>query len=48
MAGARLGIVPRACFGTEDATTTIFEIFDIPPGFQMAEPEAWYPAPPPG
>lgn len=28
----RLEIVPRACFGTEDATTTIFEIFDIPPG----------------
>lgn len=46
--GKWLGIVPWAYFGTEDATTTIFEIFDIPPGFQMPEPEAWYPAPPPG
>lgn len=44
----RAGTVPRAYFGTEEATTTIFEIFDIPQGFTMPDPESWYPAPPPG
>lgn len=43
--GKWLGIVPWAYFGTEAATTTIFEIFDIPKDFAMPEPEAWYPAP---
>ncbi len=46
--GRWLGVVPWAYFGTEAATTTIFEIFDIPPDFVMPEPESWYPAPPPG
>lgn len=39
--------VPWAYFGTEEATSTIFEIFDIPPDFELPEPEEWYPAPPP-
>jgi methylmalonyl-CoA/ethylmalonyl-CoA epimerase len=39
--------VPWACFGTEEATSTIFEIYDIPEDFALPEPEAWYPAPPP-
>lgn len=45
--GIWLGRVPWAYFGTEKATGTIFEIFDIPEGFEMPEPEAWYPAAPP-
>lgn len=46
--GRWLGTVPWAYFGTEEATTTIFEIFDIPQGFTMPDPESWYPGPPPG
>lgn len=38
--------VPWAYFGTEDATTTTFEIYDIPDGFEMPEPESWYPSAP--
>ena len=41
------GKVPYAYFETEDATTTTFETFVIPADFEMPEPEAWYPAPPP-
>lgn len=40
-------VVPWAYFGTEQATGTIFEIYDIPEGFVIPEPEEWYPAPPP-
>ena len=46
--GVWLGQVPYAYFETEGDTTTIFEIYDIPPDFVMPEPEQWYPAPPPG
>jgi methylmalonyl-CoA/ethylmalonyl-CoA epimerase len=45
--GIWLGRVPWAYFGTEDATTTTFEVFQIPDGFVLPEPEEWYPAPPP-
>lgn len=41
-------IVPFAYFETEGATTTCFEIFDIPQGVAFPAPEAWFPAPPPG
>ena len=36
-----------AFFGTEDATTTIFETYYFPPDFDYPEPEEWFPAPPP-
>lgn len=36
-----------AFFGTEAATTTTFETYDIPKGFVWPEPEEWYPAAPP-
>jgi hypothetical protein len=39
--------VPYAYFGTEEDTTTIIEIFDIPSDFTLPEPEEWYPGPPP-
>lgn len=45
--GIWLGKVPWAYFATEAATTTTFEIFDIPKDFVMPDPESWYPAPPP-
>lgn len=45
--GVWMGRVPYAYFNTEDATSTTFEIFDIPADFTLPEPEAWYPAPPP-
>ncbi len=35
-------------FGTEAATTTCFETYHFPDGFHYPEPEAWYPAAPPG
>ena len=38
--------VPFAYLSTEDATSTVFEIFDIPEGFVLPEPDEWYPAPP--
>lgn len=41
------GKVNWAYFGTEEATGTIFEIYDIPEDFVIPEPEYWYPAPPP-
>ena len=37
-----------AFFDTEHASGTTFETYDIPPGFVWPEPEAWFPAPPPG
>jgi hypothetical protein len=40
------GVVNWAYFGTEDATTTVFETFIVPEGFEFPEPEAWYPGPP--
>lgn len=40
------GNVPYAYFATEDATGTIFEIFDIPEE-GLPAPEEWYPASPP-
>ncbi|MGF1562889.1 MAG: VOC family protein [Geminicoccaceae bacterium] len=46
--GRWMNQVPWAYFATEDATTTTFEIFDIPADFVMPEPEAWYPAAPTG
>ncbi|MEO1090642.1 MAG: VOC family protein [Pseudomonadota bacterium] len=45
--GVWVGQVPWAYFATEEATTTIIEIYDIPEGFELPEPEEWYPAPPP-
>ena len=36
-----------AFFGTEAATTTIFETYYFPPSFEYPEPEEWFPAPPP-
>ena len=34
-------------FDTEAATTTCFETYHFPDGFEFPEPEAWYPGPPP-
>jgi methylmalonyl-CoA/ethylmalonyl-CoA epimerase len=45
--GLWLGKLPYHYFGTEGDTTTIFEIFQPPDGFEFPEPEEWYPAPPP-
>jgi methylmalonyl-CoA/ethylmalonyl-CoA epimerase len=36
-----------AFFATESATTTTFETYLIPDGFEWPEPEEWFPAPPP-
>lgn len=35
-----------AFFDTEAATSTIFETYFFPPGFDYPEPEAWFPATP--
>jgi hypothetical protein len=35
-----------AFFGTEDATSTIFETYSFPPDFDYPEPEEWFPEPP--
>ena len=45
--GKWMGQNAFAFFDTEDATTTIFETYFFPPGFEYPEPEAWFPAPPP-
>jgi methylmalonyl-CoA/ethylmalonyl-CoA epimerase len=45
--GVWLDRVPWAYFATEAATSTIFEIYDIPKDFVLPEPEEWYPGPPP-
>lgn len=37
-----------AFFDTEAATTTCFETYHFPEGFEFPEPEQWYPGPPPG
>jgi hypothetical protein len=37
-----------AFFDTEEATTTVFETYFFPEGFEYPEPEEWFPAPPPG
>ncbi len=34
-------------FDTEAATTTCFETYHFPDGFDFPEPEEWYPGPPP-
>ena len=34
-------------FDTEAATTTCFETYHFPDGFEYPEPEAWFPGPPP-
>lgn len=34
-------------FDTEAATTTCFETYHFPEGFEYPDPEEWYPAPPP-
>jgi hypothetical protein len=34
-------------FGTEDATTTTFEIYHLPPGQSLSPPDRWYPSAPP-
>lgn len=47
-AGRFAGQNTFAFFDTEAATGTTFETYDIPPGFVWPEPEAWFPAPPPG
>ncbi len=36
-----------AFFDTESATTTCFETYHFPDGFQWPEPDEWYPGPPP-
>jgi methylmalonyl-CoA/ethylmalonyl-CoA epimerase len=36
-----------AFFGTEAATSTVFETYSIPEGFVWPEQEEWYPEPPP-
>ena len=36
-----------AFFGTEDATSAVFETYFIPEGYEAPEPEEWFPAPPP-
>ena len=41
------GRVPFHYFDTEDAMATTFEIYNLPPGPRL-EPDAWFPAPPPG
>ena len=46
--GTWRGVVPFAYFETEGATSTTFEVFDLPPDSVLPAPEAWYPAPPPG
>lgn len=46
--GIWAGRVPWAYFATEDATSTTFEIYDIPADMTFPEPEQWYPARPPG
>ena len=45
--GLWLGQVPYHYFDTEGDTTTTFEIFQAPDGYEFPEPEEWYPAPPP-
>jgi hypothetical protein len=35
-----------AYFQTEDAAGTAFELLDFPPGYQLPEPDRWYPARP--
>jgi methylmalonyl-CoA/ethylmalonyl-CoA epimerase len=35
-------------FATDDDLRAALEIYRVPPGFNFPEPEAWYPAPPPG
>ena len=35
-----------AFFATDEATTTVFETYVFPPGFEYPEPESWYPARP--
>lgn len=45
--GVWMDRVPWAYFGTEDAVSTIFEIYDIPADFVIPEPEEWFPGPPP-
>ncbi len=34
-------------FDTEAATTTCFETYHFPDGFEFPDPEEWYPEPPP-
>ena len=36
-----------AFFGTEGATSAVFETYVFPEGFEYPEPEEWFPAPPP-
>ncbi|WP_294567705.1 VOC family protein [uncultured Arthrobacter sp.] len=45
--GKFMGQNAFAFFGTEAATTTTFETYTIPEGYQWPEPEEWYPAAPP-
>jgi hypothetical protein len=45
--GVWQGKVAYHYFETEGDTTTTFEIFERPDGFELPEPEEWYPAPPP-
>ena len=45
--GLWMGKVPYHYVDTEGDTTTTFEIFQAPDGFEFPEPESWYPVPPP-
>jgi len=45
--GRWLGENSFAFFDTEATTTTCFETYHFPEGFEFPEPEEWYPAPPP-
>lgn len=44
--GKWMGQNAFAFFDTEVATTTVFETYVFPPGFEYPEPEAWFPASP--
>jgi hypothetical protein len=45
--GVWMGRVPFAYFATEDDTTATIETASFPDDLTLAEPDQWYPAPPP-
>lgn len=45
--GRWLDLNAFAFFDTEDATSTVFETYLFPEGFEYPEPEEWFPAAPP-
>lgn len=46
--GVYMGRVRFHYFGTAADLGTVVEVYSVPSGFVFPEPEAWYPAPPPG